>query len=116
MMSFIFMCVWVRGVGVLAEVCREQWMILGEECSGLHQLVIKHGVKGLLEAGLEAGLSQCRRDWATELSLHWMGRFSDSAVEAPAWGGYGEGGGVGYHEARREPRGCVGGCHGWEWW
>ncbi len=88
------------GAGVLAGLCQNQWGILGGEEEGLHRLVMRHGVKGLLGAGLVAGVSRCRRDWAVELSLHRMEGYSDGSAEAPAWGEYGDEEGVGYHEAR----------------
>jgi len=75
---------------------------LGGEESGVHQLVVKHGVKELMEAGLSAGLARCRQDWAVELSLHGVGWSSSRSPRATNWGGYGSVEGVGYLEARKE--------------
>ena len=90
------------GTGVLASVCHEQWKVLGGEESGVHQLVMKYGVKELMEAGLNLGVARCRQDWAMELSLHGVGRSSDGLAEATDWGGYGGEEGVGFLKARKE--------------
>ena len=90
------------GTGVLASLCREQWKVLGGEESGVHQLVMKYGVKDLMEAGLSVGLARCRQDWAMELSLHGVQWSSNGSAEATEWGGYGSEEGVGFPEARKE--------------
>ena len=87
---------------MLASVCREQWELLGGKESGVHRLVMKHGVKDLMEAGLSVGLARCRQDWAMELSLHGVQWSSNGSAEATEWGGYGSEEGVGFPEARKE--------------
>ena len=103
---------------MLASVCREQWGLLGGKESGVHRLVVKHGVKDLMEAGLSVGLARCRQDWAMELSLHGVQWSSNGSAEATEWGGYGSEEGVGFPEARNEYVMCAyageGACRGTE--